>query len=1046
MDEELENSISIDDVNIPHSLRRSIWLIKDVEEENLDTADNILDNKTEDIIFNMRSTLTAAFKSGESKYVCPFCNQPVGLKVRTNEGDFFPFFSHYKDMDEYCPLKIRYEIDPTRIIVDAENKFKESILHHNMVEKMIEVLELSQSFKDVEFDKVINTPEVSGFRRPSIYSIFHEDKQICFDALVSNPQIGLIVGRNAFYKMQKMFYLWIFPAFSSHYQRMSEKDILYMNRRNVFVFDSADFYKDSVNAKFLDNVDIKSDHKYAYEESILQQRLMLNCYWQIPEVDKYGKVTIKWQGPELVAFDDIVLDENTYEAYFHDSDQDFYHTYSPDIQSIIDEWMRIKANRWRMIYDSIEKRKRLYEQTLANRERRERLAYYYPLLESGEIIPVSFQDDKTKLWGYKVKDDEIIPAAYYEAEPFYLGYAWVRKKEYWGIVDYKGNRVINFVYSDVERLSESTYKCKRKKHSEVIDYKGTVLGIYDFIENFVDGKAKAGKNGKWINYGGWNWNSPKDWRYEGKISFIDKKGNEIFNYEKLSNGLTVFFSSFEGKCGLMNDKNEFITGLDYDAIESFVKGKAKAKKDGKWGYINERGEALISFEYDTIEDFVNDWAKAQKNGRWGYINSKGDTMIPFEYDDVDEFVDGKAKAEKNYNWGYINKKGEEIYKYKPLSNGFLVYSSSFERKCGLMNDKNELVTGLCYDTIEDFVGDKAKAEKDGLWGYINENGKTLIPFNYNIIEAFVDGKARAKKNGNWGYIDENGKEIYNHRVLSNGLIVYETAFYYKNHCGLKNEQGEIITRLKYNTIEDFIDGKAKAQKKWKWGYINENGETVIPFEFDTIEEFIDGKARAQKKWKWSYIDEKGEEIFNQRPLSNGLIIYESVFQGKSGLLNESGEYITGLDYDTIGDFIDGRARAIKGHKMGCINEKGDTIIPFEYDDIEYSEGKYKLIKTRCGSRGRQKIVKVVDFAKNKGWTNISIIEPDRIYSAEIKGFHKIGMFVYIKDIGDTLVPAKQIELVGKTMGDFQKGAMISVRLLHIDEGKQQATFEIVEEI
>ena len=117
MDEELENSISIDDVNIPHSLRRSIWLIKDVEEENLDTADNILDNKTEDIIFNMRSTLTAAFKSGESKYVCPFCNQPVGLKVRTNEGDFFPFFSHYKDMDEYCPLKIRYEIDKSELNV-----------------------------------------------------------------------------------------------------------------------------------------------------------------------------------------------------------------------------------------------------------------------------------------------------------------------------------------------------------------------------------------------------------------------------------------------------------------------------------------------------------------------------------------------------------------------------------------------------------------------------------------------------------------------------------------------------------------------------------------------------------------------------------------------------------------------------------------------------------------------------------------------------------------------------------------------------------------
>ena len=52
----------------------------------------------------------------------------------------------------------------------------------------------------------------------------------------------MLVGRNAFYKMQKMFYLWVFPEFSTRFQRLSEKDILYMNRRNVFVFDSSDYY------------------------------------------------------------------------------------------------------------------------------------------------------------------------------------------------------------------------------------------------------------------------------------------------------------------------------------------------------------------------------------------------------------------------------------------------------------------------------------------------------------------------------------------------------------------------------------------------------------------------------------------------------------------------------------------------------------------------------------------------------------------------------------------------------------------------------------
>ena len=57
----------LNDENLPHSLRRSIWLIKDEEDGNNYTADELLDTKQEDILFGMRSTLSAAYKSGEYK-------------------------------------------------------------------------------------------------------------------------------------------------------------------------------------------------------------------------------------------------------------------------------------------------------------------------------------------------------------------------------------------------------------------------------------------------------------------------------------------------------------------------------------------------------------------------------------------------------------------------------------------------------------------------------------------------------------------------------------------------------------------------------------------------------------------------------------------------------------------------------------------------------------------------------------------------------------------------------------------------------------------
>ena len=1318
--EGITNNMSmLDDINLPHSLRRSIWLVRDEEEGYYYTADEVLDDKPQDIIFNMRSTLTAAYKSGESKYVCPFCGEPVGLKVRTNEGDFFPFFSHYQDSDDSCPLKTTNEIDPTRIVISSENQFKESILHQDMVTKLKEALELSQTFKDIEIDKVISTPEVTGYRRPSLYAIYNDETKVCLDALVSNPQIGLLVGRNAFYKMQKLFYLWVFPDFSTKNQRMCEKDILYMNRRNVFVFDSLDYYKKESNKRHLGN--IEPNHIFAYEESVRQKRLMLNCYWQVPVVSGDGKVSISWNGPELVAFEDILFDKDSFEAYYHDSDQDFYHSYSQDKQLLIDEWMRIKKDRWKKIFDSIEKRKILYEQTLARKERRERLAYYYPLIESGEITLVPFQDKKTKLWGYRYNEFEVIPPIYYEARPFYMGYAWAKKMTYWGIIDYKGNRIHNFVYKELTELSQTLYKVVRKDIIELINYKGNNLGTFrallpftinqvrakaldnwkwgsvneqgetvipneyeeigDFIngkakakkgdrlnyyygyinelgettipfeykilQDFVEGKAKAWKNGKWgyINEKGEEIVSFEfdelgdfvDGKAHAKVridnwftteGFINEKGEEIYNLKSLQNGLLVYISTLKRKCGLKKKDGDVLTELVFNQVEDFVGSNVKANKNGKWGVINEKGEVIIPFEYDAIENFADAKIKANKkngwNNMWGVIDYKGETIIPFEYQEIENFVNGKAKAQKNLSIGYINEKGEEIFNYKPLSNGLIVYSSSFLHRCGLMKDSDNRITDLVFIIIDDFIDGKAKAMKDGKWGYINEKGEAIVPFEYDSIENFNDGKVRAcKKKGQhdcwgyvneigeeifeqtplsngmiayfsafenkcglmnadkkivtgldynriadfvegklkveksgkwgvinekgeviipfefdaledfadgktkamkkhgphnfWGYINSEGEEIYSYRTLSNGLIVYSSSF--TNRCGLMNSNKEYITGLDYNIIEDFvdgkakakqnnmwgyinkvggiivpfiyggaledfIDGKAKAKRKGKWGYVNEDGKEIIPCIYDALEDFVDGKAKANKKngWldNWSYINVNGEEIFDYRVLSNGLIKYSSAFQRKSGLMKSNKELITDLDYDYIDDFVNGKAKAEKknkwgyvdengeeiipfeyaslenfidgsaiaekNNKWGVINENGETTIPFEYDKIIDSEGRYKLFKTYgYGWHKRIKVVKEIYLSNSKrNQIEITIIDKNKEYVATVTGRMHIGVFIKIPEIGNSLIPAKYLKKIGKSIKDYKKGMQVKVQLLSINKEKQQATFMIVE--
>lgn len=920
MEDQFTQMLALDDVNLPHSLRRSIWLIRDEEDGNNYTADEILDDKSQDIIFNMRSTLTGAYKSGDPKYVCPFCGQPVGLKVRTYEGDFFPFFSHYQDSDDNCPLKTINDVDPSRIIISSENHFKESVLHQDMVSKLKEILELSVDFKEIEINKVISTPEVTGYRRPSLYSIYCDDNKVCFDALISNPQIGLLVGRNAFYIMQKMFYLWVFPDFSVHHQRMCEKDILYMNRRNVFVFDSLDYYNNTNNRKYLGSLD--SNRKFAYEESIRQKRLMLNCYWQIPVLDEKGNVSITWKGPELVPFDEIVLDKNNFEAYYHDSDQDFYHSYSLEKQQIIDDWMRIKEDRWKKIFDSIEKRTLLYEQALARKERRERLAYYYPLIESGEITPEPYKDEKG-LWGYRIGDLDVIVPTYYDVHPFYSGFAWVRKKEKWGIINFKGEKIRNFEFDDVRDLKEGLFSVYDKRFRNLVNYKGEEIKRgFDTIFQFSNGQAKAQRNNKW--------------------GIIDEKGNEVYEIIQFSNGLKMYHSFYRERYGILSDSLKNECELIYDAVVDLNNGQIRALMDNNWGILDNRGKEVCDYSpigngyYKYYSNFyeayglmnndkinltepifcvvkeiyhnifvcqnkmTNSWRNECDN-KWGGVNIEGKTIIPFIYDIFEDYVDNKAKVKKGEIWGEIDINGNEIPKLSILNNGFYVYKSRFNGTCGLMDASQKILTDQFFIEIKDFIDGEAEV--------------AIKRDKYDEIE--------------WGTINEKGEEIFKNSDFGEGLLKYKSVI--QNKYGIKRLSGEFVTDLIYDEIKNIHENEIEVKKGESWGVIDINGKEIVPICFLSVQIIKNGLYKIRIT-----------------PDASMSLYSCSIYGNKCGVINMDNNIIIPFEYDDIRDFSDGRAWACKFGKWGVIDTKGDTVLDFQYNKLDNFVNNISIVSQKNG--------------------------------------------------------------------------------------------------
>lgn len=879
--------------SLPPSLRRSIWLIQDEEVGETYTADEILDGKPQSIIFDIRHSLYAAYKSGEYKYVCKHCSQPLGLKVRTCEGEFFPFFSHFQNIG-VCPLKNQIEIDPTQSVREQENIFKTSALYQRMIQRLKEVLDITERFTNIEENKIISKPEIKGYRKPAIYSKYN-DQDVCFDLLVSNPLISLLVGRNAFYKLHKMFYLWLFPSFTTKHQRLCQKDILYMNRRNVFVFDCKDFDNET-NSDFCGHSSNPSSHLYAYEESIRLNRLMLNCYWQTPEVRKInGKthINIKWNGPKLVAFDDLIYDCDNFELYYHDSDVDFYNTYTIEVQRQIDEWMKIKKDRWVKIFDSIEKRKILYAQLLAKRERKERLKYYYSLIQDGDVDIVVRYDEESKLYGFSVDDFDIIPPIYYDAKPFYCGYAWVRKKGKWGVIDYQNNRIINFQYSQLSELGNGLFYAYKNQKYILIDYKGEQKGSisFDVIEKLKDGLYKIGN----VIVTGYD---------RGYIY-----GQGFYNSKRTK---TLW--------GIINENGKEVLSCSYDSIGEFVDGKAKVSIGNKTGYIDDNGYE----EYELSEEDDVIIFKSPLQGKFGLMDKNKNILITPIYDYIGSFCDGLAEVKIQYHsgyagWGIIDKKGGLITDNVHNNGVKVLYGGSYVISVGnkyILKKIDDLKFSQEYDGIGKYDDKNIVVLKDGKWGIIDYQNNIVIPIQYNEIVDFDKNVIKIKIDRFDNRVAEINWECNERYPIYPIGSIYKYESHLKRKVGLMDALSNQITELDYDNIEYLNDDNFKAIKNGSCGIINKQGKTILSFEYNSIIPIGNGYSKIAQGCNWGVANNMGDIVVPVK-------LYE----------------VIGIDDNVI------RVKATKNSEIAELNLNGEeNLLYHKYPEVTVVESRLTILR------------------------------------------------------------------------------------------------------
>ncbi len=506
-----------------------------------------------------------------------------------------------------------------------------------------------------------------------------------------------------------------------------------------------------------------------------------------------------------------------------------------------------------------------------------------------------------------------------------VNYYKVNENEKYGVIDTKGNVVVEVKYEDI--------KIPNPEKPIFVCYDGG----YTVVLNEKNGELYT--------------------EYE-KVEAIQLQNiASEFMYEK-----SVLKYQQDGKFGIIDFSGKKLTNAIYDDIKGlpYKEGELLVAKDGVFGVINIKGNEIIECKYQEIEP---DGKYSEQDGyRYsGYIVS--------------------VRTDEGYRYGYLDYKGKKIVdmKYNELSRVVekeseedLYFIAALNGQYGILKN-DEIILNNEYQSVKyNFVHDIFTVEKSRVYGVSNSNGEIIIPIEYNEIEVngiyiychTSQGIVVYDEKGNQIEIDPN-IEIINttnpeykiesqktdsevkYGIIgsqSNQLVVpkysyieylYDDYFIVSNEqrkLGIIDSKDNIIIEIKYDSIQK-VDETDLLQIMINNGVTelyNKNLELILSME-DAIVENHAEYVKIYNQYEFKYFSKTGMEMKNTEIYSNNQL-FSSVQEGKWGFVNKNGEVVIDYIYDNVSEFnTSGFASVKKDGKWGAINQSGDIVAEIQYE-------------------------------------------------------------------------------------------------------------------
>lgn len=436
---------------------------------------------------------------------------------------------------------------------------------------------------------------------------------------------------------------------------------------------------------------------------------------------------------------------------------------------------------------------------------------------------------------------------------FALAYYTLYENEKWGVIDTRGNIVIEPEYEEMIIIPDNTksvFICM-----ENVDYSNSTF------------KSKA----------------------------INEKGTQLFtNYEQVEviynhdENNNIWYESNilkvekDGKYGLINLDGKEILACTQDNIEPLLGTKSVyiTITDNKKGLVDNMGKVIIENNYLEISaltsKYSNGFIVKNEQGKYGVINNDKSIALEEKYDEISPVSENKMYVVKEGNdLKIVNTEGEsfltnQFEEVKQINTDNIVVKK--DGKYGLQTINGVEKIPAIYDDLTYTFEDYYIAKKDEKYGIVNEKNEEKVSFNYTYIK-YLDsiGILQAEtENMESELLDRNLKVKVKGIITQinddkNYIRVRENDEY--KYYNFKLEQKESKEILATNTI--FL-----SKKDGKYGYVNDKGIVVVDYQYeDATEQNKYGYVAVKKDGKWGCLDAKGKVVVEcTNTLENVLVV------------------------------------------------------------------------------------------------------------------------------------------------------------------------------